>query len=94
MFTPHYTASFLSDKLDNMCCVVGPIIEAQIPLNPTAENSNMVPDECKLNTCVTWEDAGKGIRDVFRKLTEGVDVKTKTRVLQVVEQPDGTKKVR
>eukprot|EP00039_Didymoeca_costata_P004891 m.76870 g.76870 ORF g.76870 m.76870 type:complete len:746 (-) comp12588_c0_seq1:125-2362(-) len=85
VFTPHYTASFLTDKLDNMSSVTSPLIEAQIPLNPNPDNSK----ECRLTTCNTWADAGQGIRDVFRKMTEGCDVRVDTRVLQVVETQDG-----
>lgn len=93
VFTPHYTASFLTDKLDNMCAVVGPIIEAQIPLNPTPENSENPGGDCKLNTCVTWADAGRGIRDVFAKLTKDCTVRTNTRVLAVEVLESGLKRV-
>jgi hypothetical protein len=34
VFTPHYTASFLVDELRPFPAVFGPLIEAQIPLNP------------------------------------------------------------
>ena len=39
VFTPYYTASFLVDELRPFPAVFGPIIEAQIPLNPTPDNS-------------------------------------------------------
>lgn len=86
MYTPHYTASFLTDKLDNMCAVTAPLIEVNIPLNPTPENSQ----DRVLTTCETWADAGEGIRDVFRKLTERATVHTNTRVLDVKNNDDGT----
>ncbi|KAH8052769.1 hypothetical protein JL722_9902 [Aureococcus anophagefferens] len=71
---------------------------AQIPLNPTPENSwhgasSKTDADCKLTTCVTWKDAGTGIRAVFAKLVEDVDVKVDTRVLEVRVMPDGTKRV-
>lgn len=85
VFTPHYTASFLSDKLDNLVCVAGPVIEQNIPLLPKADNtSNSV-----ITTCETWADAGIGIREVFAKLTTNCDVKVDTRVLKVSEKPNG-----
>lgn len=89
VFTPHYTASFLSDKLDNMCAVTAPLIEVNIPLNPTPENTK----DRVLTTCETWADAGAGIREVFSKLTAGATVHTNTRVLDVKVNPDGTKTV-
>jgi predicted NAD/FAD-binding protein len=89
VFTPHYTASFLSDKLDNMCAVTAPLIEVNIPLNPTPENSA----DRVLTTCETWADAGNGIRDVFAKLTKDATVHTSTRVLDVKMNDDGTKTV-
>ena len=46
-----------------------------------------------LTTCVTWKDAGAGIRGVFKKLVEGVDVRVDTRVLQVQLMDDGRHKV-
>ncbi|KAH8088640.1 hypothetical protein JL720_6588 [Aureococcus anophagefferens] len=87
IFTPYYTASFLVDELRPFPAVFGPIIEAQIPLNPTPENSwhgasAKTDADCKLTTCVTWKDAGTGIRAVFAKLVEDVDVKVDTRVLE------------
>jgi len=39
VFTPHYTASFLVDELRPFPAVFGPLIEAQIPLNPIKENA-------------------------------------------------------
>ena len=89
VYTPHYTASFLTDKLDNMCAVTAPLIEVNIPLNPTPENSK----DRVLTTCETWADAGEGIREVFRKLTEKATVHTNTRVLDVKNNADGTKTV-
>jgi len=89
VFTPHYTASFLSDKLDNMCAVTAPLIEVNIPLNPTPENSK----DRVLTTCETWADAGSGIREVFAKMTAKATVHTDTRVLDVKVNADGTKTV-
>lgn len=89
VFTPQYTASFLSDKLDNMCAVIAPIIEVNIPLNPVPENSK----DRVITTCETWADAGTGIRDVFAKMTQDVTVNTGTRVLDVKINDDGTKTV-
>ena len=98
VFTPYYTASFLVDELRPFPAVFGPIIEAQIPLNPTPENSwhgssDRAERDCVLTTCVTWKDAGAGIRGVFKKLVEGVDVRVDTRVLQVQLMDDGRHKV-
>jgi len=98
VFTPYYTASFLVDELRPFPAVFGPIIEAQIPLNPTPDNSwhgrSWKSDQdCKLTTCVTWKDAGAGIRKVFKLLVEDVDVRVDTRILQVVVRPDGKKVV-
>ena len=39
IFTPHYTASFLVDELRPFPAVFGPLIEAQIPLNPNKSNT-------------------------------------------------------
>lgn len=89
VFTPQYTASFLSDKLDNMCAVIAPIIEVNIPLNPIPENSK----DRVITTCETWADAGKGIREVFEKLTKDATVYTGTRVLDVKMNDDDTKTV-
>merc|ERR1719217_416524 len=77
VFTPFYTASFLVDELRPFPAVFGPQIEQQIPLNPTPENSwhgasDRAERDCALTTCVTWKDAGAGIRGVFAKLVEGV----------------------
>eukprot|EP01063_Lacrimia_lanifica_P032337 TRINITY_DN550_c3_g1_i1.p1 TRINITY_DN550_c3_g1~~TRINITY_DN550_c3_g1_i1.p1 ORF type:complete len:754 (+),score=323.05 TRINITY_DN550_c3_g1_i1:199-2262(+) len=82
VFTPHYTASFLTDKLDNMVAVTGPLIESQIPLNPV-EGYNTAPNPRRLTTCETWADAGVGIQEVFEKLTRNVKVFVNTRVLKV-----------
>jgi len=79
----------LTDKLDNMCAVTAPLIEVNIPLNPTPENSK----DRVLTTCETWADAGEGIREVFRKLTEKATVHTNTRVLDVKNNADGTNTV-
>jgi len=89
VFTPHYTASFLSDKLDNMCAVTAPLIEVNIPLNPKPENAT----DCVLTTCETWADAGQGIRDTFNKMTSKATVHVDTRVLDVAVMPDGKKRV-
>lgn len=76
--------------------VAGPIIEAQIPLNPTPDNADASAtnpavrgkDDCRLTSCVTWKEAGTGIRTVFAKLTEGVDTRLNTRVLSVEVLPE------
>jgi predicted NAD/FAD-binding protein/cytochrome b involved in lipid metabolism len=91
VFTPHYTASFLTDKLDNMVAVTGHMIEQNIPLLPDEFNTknNVV------TTCETWADAGKGLREVFTKLHKGVAVKENTRVLKVdTDEKDGQIHVR
>ena len=98
IFTPHYTASFLVDELRPFPAVFGPLIEAQIPLNPNSSNSwqgqsKLSPNDCNLTTCVTWKDAGKGIRKVFAKLVEDVDVKVDTRVINIKILPNGKKRV-
>ena len=85
VFTPHYTASFLTDKLDNLVCVAGPVIEQNIPLLPNRDNAT----NSVITTCETWADAGLGIREVFTRLTKNVTVKTETRVLKVHEKKDG-----
>lgn len=85
VFTPHYTASFLTDKLDNLVAVSGPLIEQNIPLLPNDRNSK----DNVLTTCETWADAGNGIREAFAKLTKDCTVKTSTRVLKVNELPKG-----
>ena len=84
VFTPHYTASFLTDKLDNMVAVTGPLIERCIPLLPDESNSCQNPPKC--NTCETWANAGDGVREVFSKLTAKCTVKVSTRVVDV--KPD------
>jgi len=98
VFTPHYTASFLVDELRPFPAVFGPLIEAQIPLNPNSNNawkgpSTRSPNDCNLTTCVTWKDAGKGIRQVFAQLVENVDVRENTRVTNIDILPNGQKRV-
>ena len=98
IFTPYYTASFLVDELRPFPAVFGPLIEAQIPLLPNASNSwqgatEKSPTDCHITTCVTWKDAGDGIRTVFRKLVEGVDLRSHARVREVVVMPNGKKRV-
>lgn len=99
IFTPHYTASFLVDELRPFPAVFGPLIEAQIPLNPNASNTWQGKSEqrgeqdCNITTCVTWKDAGKGIRQVFDLLVEKVDVKENIRVREVEVLPNGKKRV-
>lgn len=83
VFTPYYTASFLTDKLDNMVGVVGPVIERQIPLLPNATNSAGTGEKTRVTTCDTWENAGDGIREVFSKLTAKCNVRVNTRVIDV-----------
>eukprot|EP00040_Diaphanoeca_grandis_P034197 m.210907 g.210907 ORF g.210907 m.210907 type:complete len:759 (-) comp33095_c0_seq1:211-2487(-) len=89
VFTPHYTASFLSDKLDNMCAVTAPLIEVNIPLNPKPENS----EGCVITSCETWADAGAGIRETFAKMTAKSTVHVDTRVLDVKILENGMKRV-
>ena len=98
IFTPHYTASFLVDELRPFPAVFAPLIEMQIPLNPTAANSwqgesPKSPHDCHITTCVTWKDAGNGIREVFARLVEGVALKENVRVLEVRVLPNGKKRV-
>lgn len=93
IFTPYYTASFLVDELRPFPAVFGPIIEHQIPLLPNKSNSWQGDDDCHLTTCVTWKDAGDGIRSVFEKLTARVDVRLDTRVAAVHVLPNGKKRV-
>ncbi|KAJ1451092.1 hypothetical protein M885DRAFT_499772 [Pelagophyceae sp. CCMP2097] len=98
VFTPHYTASFLVDELRPFPAVFAPIIEAQIPLLPTAQNSwqgasSRSAHDCNITTCVTWKDAGTGIRAVFKKMCQDVDVRTDTRVCNVTVLPNGAKRV-
>jgi len=98
VFTPHYTASFLVDELRPFPAVFGPVIESQIPLLPNKSNcwqgkSKRGENDCNINTCVTWKDAGKGIREVFDRLTSGIDLRENTRVLDVKVLPNGKKRV-
>lgn len=98
IFTPYYTASFLVDELRPFPAVFGPLIEAQIPLLPNEKNtwqgsSHKSETDCNITTCVTWKDAGKGIREVFGKLVAGVDVKDNLRVREVVVLDNGKKRV-
>lgn len=85
VFTPHYTASLLTDKLDNMVCVAGPVLHDTIPLNPTPKNSK----DRVLTSCLTWENSGAGLRTAFQRLTKDVEVKLETRVLSVEESSNG-----
>ena len=98
VFTPYYTASFLVDELRPFPAVFGPLIEAQIPLLPNEKNSwqgesKRSATDCNITTCVTWKDAGKGIRTVFQKLVDGVTVKDNARVREVTVLPNGQKRV-
>lgn len=98
IFTPYYTASFLVDELRPFPAVFGPLIEAQIPLLPDATNSwqgtsKRSTEDCNITTCVTWKDAGKGIRKVFDLLTANVDIKENTRVRQIQILDNGKKRV-
>ena len=98
IFTPQYTASFLVDELRPFPAIFGPLIEMQIPLNPDASNSWQGPskrseNDCNITTCVTWKDAGKGIRKVFDLLVEKVDLRENTRVREVQVLPNGKKRV-
>jgi len=98
IFTPHYTASFLVDELRPFPAVFGPLIEAQIPLNPNLSNtwrgsSEKGENDCNITTCVTWKDAGKGIREVFDKLMIGADLRENTRVREVQILPNGKKRI-
>ena len=99
IFTPHYTASFLVDELRPFPAVFGPLIEAQIPLNPNKTNTwkgkskERGDNDCNITTCVTWKDAGKGIREVFDKLTDGVDLRENLRIREVEILPNGKKRV-
>ena len=84
------------DELRPFPAVFGPLIEAQIPLNPKSSNASWSPSEesvknCCLTTCVTWKDAGVGIRGVFMKLVEGVKVKEALRIREVEVLPNGKK---
>jgi cytochrome b involved in lipid metabolism len=98
VFTPQYTASFLVDELRPFPAVFGPLIEDQIPLNPSKDNSwqgssKRSPNDCNITTCVTWKDAGCGIRQVFDLLVKDVTVKEQARVRQVQILPNGKKRV-
>jgi len=98
IFTPHYTASFLVDELRPFPAVFAPLIEAQIPLLPNKENSwqgksKLSDHDCNITTCVTWKDAGKGIREVFTRLVEGIDLREDIRVREVEVLANGKKRV-
>lgn len=107
VFTPHYTASFLVDELRPFPAVFGPLIEAQIPLLPNRRATPYLIDrdntqsftssrsdtDCNITTCQTWKDAGKGIREVFAKLTKDVDLRENTRILNVKVLPNGKKRI-
>jgi len=98
VFTPHYTASFLVDELRPFPAVFGPLIEAQIPLLPNKDNSQSFrssrsENDCNITTCQTWKDAGKGIREVFDKLTKDVDLRENTRIREVEVLPNGKKRI-
>lgn len=98
VFTPHYTASFLVDELRPFPAVFGPLIEAQIPLHPNKDNaqsfsSSRSEKDCNITTCQTWKDAGKGIREVFDKLTKDIDLRENTRIRDVEVLPNGKKRV-
>ncbi|KAK1745800.1 putative fatty acid hydroxylase-related protein [Skeletonema marinoi] len=98
VFTPHYTASFLVDELRPFPAVFGPLIEAQIPLLPNKDNaqsfkSDRNDNDCNITTCQTWKDAGKGIREVFDKLVQDIDLREDTRIREVEVLPNGKKRV-
>lgn len=98
IFTPYYTASFLVDELRPFPAVFGPLIEAQIPLHPNKQNSwqgssKRSSEDCNITTCVTWKDAGKGIRQVFDLLTKDIHLKQSTRVTQIEILDNGKKRV-
>ena len=98
VFTPHYTASFLVDELRPFPAVFGPLIEAQIPLLPNKDNaqsfkSSRSEKDCNITTCQTWKDAGKGIREVFDKLTKDIDLRENTRIREVEVLPNGKKRI-
>ena len=98
IFTPYYTASFLVDELRPFPAVFGPLIEAQIPLLPNGSNtwqgaSEKSQNDCNITTCVTWKNAGVGIREVFRRLVSNVDLKENARVREVIVMPNGKKRV-
>lgn len=98
VFTPHYTASFLVDELRPFPAVFGPLIEAQIPLLPNKNNAQSFKSprsdkDCNIVTCTTWKDAGKGIREVFEKLTKDIDLRENTRIREVEVLPNGKKRI-
>ena len=98
VFTPHYTASFLVDELRPFPAVFGPLIEAQIPLLPNEDNaqsfkSTRSDTDCNITTCQTWKDAGKGIREVFTKLTKDIDLRENTRIREVEVLKNGKKRI-
>ena len=98
VFTPHYTASFLVDELRPFPAVFGPLIEAQIPLLPNKDNAQLFrssrsENDCNITTCQTWKDAGKGIREVFDKLTKDIDLRENTRIREVEVLPNGKKRI-
>lgn len=99
IFTPHYTASFLVDELRPFPAVFGPLIEAQIPLNPNESNTwkgsskERGEIDCNITTCVTWKDAGKGIREVFDKMMENIDLRENVRVREIEILSNGKKRV-
>jgi len=98
VFTPQYTASFLVDELRPFPAVLGPLIEAQIPLLPNKTNtrqgpSSRSPNDSTITTCVTWKDAGKGIRKVFDLLVKDVTLKENTRIREVQVLPNGKKRI-
>lgn len=86
------------DELRPFPAVFGPLIEAQIPLNPDDSNSwqgssELSETDCNITTCVTWKDAGKGIRKVFELLVNDVNVKKNSRVREVQVLDNGRKRV-
>ena len=98
VFTPQYTASFLVDELRPFPAVFGPLIEDQIPLLPDKDNSwkgssTRGETDCNITTCVTWKDAGKGIRKVFDLLVKDVSLKENSRVSSVTVLPNGKLRV-
>lgn len=98
VFTPHYTASFLVDELRPFPAVFGPLIEAQIPLLPNDQNAQSFKSvrsaqDCNITTCQTWKDAGKGIREVFDKLTKDIDLRENTRIREVEVLANGKKRI-
>jgi len=53
----------------------------------------ITPHTVAFGRCVTWKDAGTGIRAVFKKMCQDVDVRTDTRVCNVTVLPNGAKRV-